>query len=107
MIKKLFNIIKSKNQISRIILLEILIVFGAWRLWKFNINDIHVSYLNFLNDLPKEIFLTIYLTLFISGVLYVIFERPFLHVTYVVFLLLTILSLMIFLIIDNFNNPNK
>ncbi|MDA9290109.1 hypothetical protein N9P84_04360, partial [Polaribacter sp.] len=84
--------LKSKNQISRIILLEILIVFGAWRLWKFNINNIHVPYIDFLNDLPREVFLSLYALLFIFGVSYVIYQKYFLHVIYVSLLLLTILQ---------------
>jgi hypothetical protein len=90
---KLYNYLKSEFYFSRIIILQLIIIFGWWRLWRISPEFIHISTFDILNELPYFIYIVPYLFLLVTGFLFLTTKKN-------LYLLLYSLALCFSMILD-------
>ena len=67
---KFYSYFKNEFYFSRIIILQLIIIFGWWRLWRISPEFIHISTFDILSELPYFIYMVPYLFLLIIAFLF-------------------------------------
>jgi len=67
---KFYSYFKNEFYFSRIIILQLIIIFGWWRLWRISPEFIHISTFDILSELPYFIYMVPYLFLLITAFLF-------------------------------------